>query len=253
MDRQFNWTCPETYQMTAAKIRLETYIGLAHGIRGFMYWPGSALVDHRLAEVGIVCLEVEPLTELIVEAEKVPGGATTDNEQVEVQRLDWGDYDVIILLTNAIKYDEAGELKTNAEKLKSFVHDGGRIVLFQQNGWDKWDDSILPYNMELLTSGRRYEPPVVTEPNLLGDFALTEIAGEERTVGFYAIKLDGATSEEWQVLAYSGESENEALAAACQYGEGRVIVNQFAILDRIGEPVMRSMMVETVRYVLSNN
>jgi len=180
-------------------------------------------------------------------------GIAGDHLDGQLATADLSEHDVIILLTNAIKYDEAGELKTNAEKLKRFVHDGGRIVLFQQNGWDRWDDSILPYNMELLTSGRRYEPPVVTEPNLLGDFALTEIAGEERTVGFYAIKLDGATSEEWQVLAYSGESENEALAAACQYGEGKVIINQFAVLDRISEPVMRSMMVETVRYVLSNN
>ncbi len=181
------------------------------------------------------------------------GGISGDKLDGRLATADLSQYDVIILLTNAIKYDEAGELKANAEKLKQFVYDGGGLVLFQQNGWDKWDDSILPYDMELLTSARRYEPPVMDEPNLLGDFALTEIAGEERTVGFYAIKLDAATSEEWQVLAYSGESDNEALAAACQYGEGSIIVNQFAILDRIREPVMRSMMVETVRHVVPGN
>jgi len=97
MDHQFNWTCPETNNLTAAQIRLETIIGLAHGVRGFMYWPGPMLVDHRLSELGILCLEVEPLTELIVEADIITDGASTDQEAIEAKRIDWGEHTLIFL------------------------------------------------------------------------------------------------------------------------------------------------------------
>jgi len=97
MGHQFNWTCPETTNLTAAQIRLETIIGLAHGVRGFMYWPGPMLVDHRLSELGILRLEVEPLTELIVEADIIKKGASIDQEAIEAQRIDWGEHTLIFL------------------------------------------------------------------------------------------------------------------------------------------------------------
>ena len=159
-------------------------------------------------------------------------------------------YDIIILLTNALRYDKVRELKANAEKLRRFVHEGGGLVLFQQNGWENWDESILPYSLELFKSGRRYEPPVVMESRLLGGFSPANFAYERKTVGFYPVKVKGDTDKRWKVLVYSDESKGEALAATCDYGKGKVIINQFAVLDRINEPAMRSLMVETVRYVL---
>lgn len=97
MQHQFNWTCPETTRLTAAQIRLETFIGLAHGVRGFMFWPGAMLVDHRLSELGILCLEVEPLTELIVEADITKNGVASDQPTVEARRVDWGVHTLLFL------------------------------------------------------------------------------------------------------------------------------------------------------------
>ena len=109
--------------------------------------------------------------------------------------------------------------------------------------------------LELLKRGRRYKPCVLAHEGLLGDFAPADLVGGPRrpTVGFYAVKLDGQTDKRWRVLAYSGESKNEALAVSCDYGKGKVILNQFAVLDRIYEPIMRTLMVTTVRYVLSGD
>ena len=180
------------------------------------------------------------------------GGIRGDRLDATLAAADLSKYHVVVLLTNALRYDTDGELAANAEKLKQFVHNGGHLVLFQQNGWVRWDDSILPYRLELLKAGRRYKPPVVVHEELLGDFSPADLVGGPRrpTVGFYPAKLDGRTDEHWRVLAYSGESKNEALAVSCEYGEGKVILNQFAVLDRIYEPIMRTLMVETVRHVV---
>ena len=65
----------------------------------------------------------------------------------------------------------------------------------------------------------------------------------------YPVKVAG-TDTRWRCLAYTDESKEQALLAVCDYGRGQVIVNQFAVMDRIGEPLMRRLMTQTVRYVL---
>ena len=155
--------------------------------------------------------------------------------------------DVLILLTNAIKYDEADELQANADRLKAFVERGGSMVVFQQNGRETWDSSPLPYPMQLVLSATKVEP-VLADDWLFAGVKPADVANGS-TVAYYPVNM-AETDPRWRCLAYADQAKTQGAMAACRYGKGRVVVNQFAVLDRIGEPVMRSLMVDTVRYVL---
>lgn len=157
-------------------------------------------------------------------------------------------YDVLILLTNAIKYDEADELQANADRLKAFVQGGGRMVVFQQNGRETWDSSVLPYPMALVV-GSTKAAPVLADNWLFAGVKPSDFANARSTVVYYPINV-ADTDPHWRGLAYADQARAQAAVAVCRYGKGQVVVNQFAVLDRIGEPAMRSLMVDTVRYVL---
>ncbi len=174
-----------------------------------------------------------------------------DGEQLwgKLAETDLSQYEAIILLTNAIKYDEAGELHANAERLRKYVRDGGRLVVFQQNGKETWDSSILPYDMALRIA-QFNGTPILADEKLFPNVDATEFGGG--VVGYYPI-IVAETDEHWRYLAYTDNTKQEALLAACDYGRGRAIINQFAVLDRIGEQVMRSLMMQTVRYVLEGD
>ena len=175
-------------------------------------------------------------------------GIAGDKLDGRLAGADLSRYNAIVVLTNAVKYDEAGELRANAGKLKRFVHGGGRLVVFQQNGRETWNPVLLPYRLELAI-GRFDGVPVLADERLFAGLAPGEFRQEGRTVGYYPIKVAG-TASHWHGLAYTDKGRTQALAAACAYGKGKVVVNQFAVLDRIGEPVMRRLMVATVRYAL---
>jgi len=159
-------------------------------------------------------------------------------------------YDAIVVLTNAVKYDEAGELRAQGEKLRQYVQNGGRLALFQQNGRETWHTTMLPYPMELFTSGATKTVPVLCDTRLFAGMKPEDFVGGDRTVVYYPIKVAG-TDEHWRYAAYADEAKQQGAIAVCDYGKGRAIINQFAVLDRIGEPAMRNLMVETVRYVLT--
>jgi len=183
------------------------------------------------------------------------GGIIGEKLDGRLAETDLNQFDVIIILTNAVRRDHDGEVPATAEKLKGFVKQGGGLVVFQQHGTQRWDDAFLPYPLELLHTGWHYKPCVVKPAgkSLLDDFRPQDIGGgpHRPVVGFYAVNLAGNTDKQWRVLAHSGESSAEALAVACDYSKGKVIFNQFAVLDRITEPIMRTIMSQTVRYVVA--
>ncbi|GAH50327.1 unnamed protein product, partial [marine sediment metagenome] len=159
---------------------------------------------------------------------------------------DLSKYDVLIMLTNCIMYDTDDELQANADKLREFVHGGGDIVAFQQNGRATWDSSIFPYDMGLIVA-RSTTKPVLADERLFGGAQADEFGGY--VVVYYPIDVAG-TDNNWRYLAYADDDKKQGAIAVCKYGQGQALINQFAVLDRIGEPVMRSLMQQTVRYVL---
>ncbi len=175
-------------------------------------------------------------------------GIAGDHLSGKLVATDLSQYNALILLTNCVMYDETDELQANAAKLKQFVHDGGGLVLFQQNGRGTWDSTILPYPMELLI-GSTTTAPVLADERLFTGVKPEEFVSGDRRVVYYPVKVAG-TDGNWRYPAYADEDREQGAVAVCGYGQGRAIINQFAVLDRIGEPVMRSLMVETVQYVL---
>ena len=163
-------------------------------------------------------------------------------------QADLRSYDVLVLLTNAIKYDEADELQANADRLKTFVKQGGGMVVFQQNGRETWDSTILPYPMTLVLTATT-NAPVLANDQLFAGVTPGDFANGVNKVVYYPVDV-AETDAQWHCLAYADQNRAQGAMAACRFGKGRVVVNQFAVLDRIGEPVMRSLMVDTVRYVL---
>ncbi len=174
-------------------------------------------------------------------------GIAGDHLVGKLAEADLSSYDVMVVLTNAIQYDEDDELQANAEKLKTFVYDGGSIVVFQQNGRETWDDSIFPYPLKLVI-GNTTTVPALADERLFAAVKPEEFVGGDRRVVYYPIDV-GATDKQWRYLAYADDEQKQGAVAVCEYGKGHVIINQFAVLDRIGEPVMRSLMVDTVEYV----
>ena len=175
-------------------------------------------------------------------------GIAGDHLVGKLAATDLSNYDLMVVLTNAIQYDEADELQANAEKLRAFVHDGGSIAVFQQNGRETWDSSVFPYPMKLVI-GNTSTAPTLADKRLFAAVKPQEFVGGERRVVYYPIDV-AATNKKWRYLAYADDQQKQAAVAVCDYGKGQVIINQFAVLDRIGEPVMRSLMVDTVKYVL---
>ena len=166
-------------------------------------------------------------------------------------QADLRSYDVLVLLTNAIKYDEADELQANAERLKAFIEQGGSMVVFQQNGRETWDASMLPYPMTLVLAATT-NAPVLADDQLFSSVVSEDFANGVSKVVYYPVSV-AETDPRWRCLAYADQARTQGAVAACRFGKGRVVVNQFAVLDRIGEPVMRSLMVDTVRYVLGTD
>ncbi|MFP3904757.1 MAG: hypothetical protein ACLFWB_10995, partial [Armatimonadota bacterium] len=87
---------------TAGQFRLLCWGGIAHGIRGFMFWPISGLLPpgddngDRTAEAMIISKELDVLGDDIIEGVEVRDGATADREDIDIGRIDLPHHTILI-------------------------------------------------------------------------------------------------------------------------------------------------------------
>lgn len=169
----------------------------------------------------------------------------------ELLKTDLSNIDVIIMLTNAVKYDKekACELKACSTKLRQFVQKGGKLLVLQQNGRETWHDSWLPYRLKLTIGSTHILPSLQNDRGILRGLEGSAFVRGKRVIGYYPMDVSGS-DKHWTYRAWIDASRRLALLAECQYGKGKIVFVQFAIFDRVGEPIMQELLDRLLSYVV---
>jgi len=168
-----------------------------------------------------------------------------------LSKADLGNIDVIILLTNAVKYDAENddELKKNGSKFHKYVQDGGRLLVFQQNGKKTWHDEWLVYPLKLTNARTDTEPHLQKDTGILNGLEGNDFVSKNKVIGLYPI--DAASSDKhWSYSAWTDADRKLSLLSECEYGKGKVVFTQFAIFDRSSEPVMQELLDRLLRHII---
>ncbi len=98
---------------TPGQFRLLCWGAVAHGMRGFMFWPISGLLPpqadngDRTAEALIMAHELEIIGGDIIEGDEVRDGVTADCQDIDLGRIDLADSTIIIASVVRDKYQWA--------------------------------------------------------------------------------------------------------------------------------------------------
>lgn len=165
-------------------------------------------------------------------------------------KADLSNTDVIILLTNAVKYDAEndGELKKCGSKLHKYVQGGGRLLVFQQNGKKTWHDEWLTYPLKLTNARIDTAPDIQKNTGILNGLEGNDFINKNKVVGLYPIDAAGS-DKHWYYSAWTDAGRKLSLLAECKYGKGKVLFTQFAIFDRSSEPVMQELLDRLLRHI----
>lgn len=148
----------------------------------------------------------------------------------DLAELSFGRHSLLILGLNEVK-NRSAQFEQHRGKLRAFVKDGGFILAFQQNDTN-WFDGWLPYSLDIHNGGaKKAKIRAVAHPIFKG-VSNADLSAWPGTVSWDRVR---PTGPEWNVLAVDADDPEYAIALECKYGNGAVLINNFAFRFKLDD------------------